>query len=275
MGAGARALVRPSRFKRIHKLRLDRVPVEVTLLVHFFLSAAPAGPLPLLWAVAHESAFVAVDGDEDVWALSGHGVFEPAPGARALAVVRTRPVVFGLEVAELAVALVPAVAWKVLDERVLGWEAAAWADVFPRFYSMIVLVPVVLLEVLGGRRVYRVHGCLAWRELDVYKRFGVYLEAFPATNDLYRSRYPPKVCQLDFALHCAYVCNVDLSPIKPSTLARHLSQSMIATPQDKEIGGEHASKQKGCAGLESGIDLPILTSLPPIQPVFDKLSLLT
>jgi len=190
VSAGARALVRPSRFKRIHELRLDGVPVEVTLLVDFVLGAAPARPLPLLRAVAHESALVAVDGDEDVRALAGHGVFKPAQGTGAFAVVRARPVVFGLEVAELAVALVPAVAGEILDERVLCWEAATRAGVLPRSHSMIVLVPVVLLEVLGGCWVYRVHGCLAWRELDADGRISCCLGH--SEHDSYRSQYCQK-----------------------------------------------------------------------------------
>jgi hypothetical protein len=158
VSSGARALVRPSRLERIHELRLDRVAVEITLVVNFLLSAVPARPLPLLRAVAHQSALVAVDGDENVRALAGHCIFEPAPGAGALAVVRARPVVLGLEVAELAVALVPAVAGQILDERVLCWEAAAWADVLPGVHALV-LVPVVLLEVLGGCLMYWVHGC--------------------------------------------------------------------------------------------------------------------
>jgi hypothetical protein len=228
MSAGARALVRPRGLERLHELSLDRVAVVKALVVDFLLRAPPARPLPLLRAVAHQGALVAGDGDEDVRALAGQAVFEPAPGAGALAVVRARPVVLGLEVAQLAVALVPAVAGEVLDERVLCWEAAAWADVLPWVHAMLVLVPVVLLEVLGGCWVYRVHGCLVGMDVDVdvdvNGRLGFCLESSEYMDDLYRSWYRQK---FDFALHCAYVCIVDHFHIK-RMLARHLWQSMTA-----------------------------------------------
>ena len=72
--------------------------------------------------------------------------------------------------AELAVALVPAAAGQVLDVRGLGGEAAAWAYVLPRVRAAV-SVPEVLLEVLGGCRVYWIHGCL-----DVGERMVLDLE---------------------------------------------------------------------------------------------------
>jgi len=83
------AVVGPKGFKRIHELCLDRVWVVILLVVELLWREPPARPLPLLRTVTHESALVAVDGDEDIRALVGQHVFESTQSARALAVVRT------------------------------------------------------------------------------------------------------------------------------------------------------------------------------------------
>jgi hypothetical protein len=92
----------------------------------------PPTPLPFLRSVTHERALVAARGDEDIWTFAGQGIFESAPAAGTLAVIRTSPVMFWAEVGQEPVALTPTSdGWVEFDEWLFTRKAATWAIVLP------------------------------------------------------------------------------------------------------------------------------------------------
>lgn len=165
LSALARAAVRPARIERVHELSRNRIHVQVLPLPESPGVFWPQRPLLLARAIAHERALVAGDGDEDVRAFACEGVFEPAPGTGAFAVVGARPVVLGLVMAELLATSPPTISRLPPDERLFQRIGATWTAVIP-WIDPEAPIPCVLLVLIWGLPLWvgelSSHDCLGW-----------------------------------------------------------------------------------------------------------------
>jgi hypothetical protein len=127
----AGAFLSPGRFSWLHKVLTPMVWVKIRVPLAHVVDRPPA-PLPFSRSVAHERALVAARGDKDIWPFASQGIFESAPAAGMLAVVRTSPVMFWAEVGQQPVALAPSSdGWVEFNKRLFAREAATWAIVVP------------------------------------------------------------------------------------------------------------------------------------------------